>query len=144
VHRARFFIFVFHCLLVTGLTLWSVSCHRGKGLAGENSSTYWTLELEPHPDTIAVGVNDTIFVAVREGDELRGGITVTFEQTLGDPVPSVITVVGDTAIWWGTAPMATFISRQDTGLAMIHGTAYGSAQEILARDTARIQVVESP
>jgi hypothetical protein len=144
VFQARFFTLGSYCLLAIGLTLWSVSCHRGKGLTGENSSTRWTLELEPHPDTIAVGVNDTIFVAVREGDELRGGITVTFEQTLGDPVPSVITVVGDTIVPWGTTPMATFISRQDTGLAMIYGTAYGSAEEILARDTARIQVVESP
>ncbi|MFH1010341.1 MAG: hypothetical protein V1784_03800 [bacterium] len=130
--------------VVFGLVLFTGSCHRGKGLTEENGTNSWTLELDPHPDTVGVGVNDTIFVVVRQGEEARSGITVTFERNIGDAIPSVVTVVGDTAVPWGTSPMATYISRSDTGLAIIYGTAHGTAEEILARDTARVRVMENP
>jgi hypothetical protein len=132
------------CLLVlVALTLCATSCHRSKGLAGEDGPGVWTLEMNPHPDTVAVGVNDTIFVAVRQGGEARGGIAVTFVPTLGDPVPTVVTIIDDPNVPWGTWPMATFISREDTGVATIYGEAYDSAEELLARDTVTIWVVEN-
>ena len=133
------------CLLVLlALGLCATSCHRSKGLTGENGPSHWTLEMDPHPDTVAIGVNDTIFVVVRQGGEPRGGITVTFVPTLGDPIPTIVTIIDAPNFPWGTWPMATFISREDTGVATVSGEAYDSAEELLARDTVTIWVVESP
>ena len=133
------------CIFVSAaLVVCATSCHRSKGLTGEDGSGIWTLEMDPHPDTVGVGVNDTIFVVVRHGGEARGGVTVTFVPTLGDPVPTVVTIIDDPNVPWGTWPMATFISREDTGVATIYGEAYDSAEELLARDTVTIWVVENP
>jgi len=133
------------CLLVlVVLALCVTSCHRSKGLTGEDGSGIWTLEMDPHPDTVGVGVNDTIFVVVRQGGEARGGITVTFVPTLGDPVPAIVTIIDDPDVPWGTWPMATFISRDAAGAATVYGEAYDSGDELLARDTVTIWVVENP
>ena len=123
--------------------LYIASCHEGKGLSGEDNSTGWELKLDAHPDTVPIGTNDTIFVEVCFDGEPQGGITVTFEPTFGDPIPDIITVINDTTIPWGTQPMATFISRDDTGLATIYGSAYRTENEVLAEDSIFIQVIDS-
>jgi hypothetical protein len=133
------------CILISAALIFGLtSCHRSKGLTGEDGSAIWTLEMDPHPDTVGVGVNDTIFVVVRQGGEARGGVTVTFVPTLGDPVPAIVTIIDDPDVPWGTWPMATFISREDAGAATVYGEAYDSADELLARDTVTIWVVENP
>ena len=137
--RIAFCIFV---IITFGLS--TAGCHKGKGLTGENGTNLWILEMDAHPDTVAVGVNDTIFIEVRYGDEPQGGITVLFESNLGDPIPTITTVINDPEVPWGTSPMATFISREDTGVATLYGAAYQSEDEILARDTVTIWVVENP
>ncbi len=131
-------------LIPVALGFSMLTCDRGKGLTGEDGVQHWTLEMVPHPDTVGVGINDTIFVVVREGEEPRSGISVTFERTLGDSIPGIVTVVGDPDVPWGTNPMATFISRDTSGIAMIYGTAYGERDEVSARDTITIWVVENP
>jgi len=131
-------------LILATLGFSMITCDRGKGLTGEDGAQHWTLEMVPHPDTVGVGINATIFVVVREGEELRSGISVTFERTLGDSIPGIVTVVGDPDVPWGTNPMATFISRDTSGIATIYGTAYGEGEEVLARDTITVWVVENP
>jgi hypothetical protein len=131
-------------LIVFPLGFFLAGCHHGKGLTGEGGAQQWTLEMTPHPDTVSVGVNDTIFVVVREGEEPRTGISVTFERTLGDSIPGILTVVGDPVVPWGTNPMATFISRDSAGVATIRGTAHGAGEEILARDTITVWIVRNP
>lgn len=135
-------VFCFSVFIALGVL--ATGCHRGKGLTGEGAASGWTLEMDAHPDTVAVGDNDTIFVVVRQGGEPQGGITVSFEQTLGDSIPTVVTIIDDPDFPWGTWPMATFISRQDPGVATIYGEAYRSEEEVLARDTVTIWVVGNP
>ena len=132
----------FLCLLVAA-GLYVVSCNDGKGLSGEDDSTGWELEMDAHPATVSLGTNDTIFVVVLFDGEPKGGITVTFEPTFGDPIPDIITVINDTTIPWGTQPMATFLSREDTGSVTIYGSAYQIENEILAQDSIFIQVTDS-
>ena len=132
----------FLCLFVA-VGLYVAGCNDGKGLSGEDDSTGWELEMDAHPDTISVGTNDTIFVVVRFDGEPKGGITVTFEPIFGDQIPDIITVINDTTIPWGTQPMATYISREDTGLATIYGSAYQIENEILVQDSIFIQVTDS-
>lgn len=137
---------LFSTLTFISIVIFVVGCNGGKGLTSENMPNPWTLEMYPHPDTIGIGVNDTIFIFVRENDELRSGIKVTFEQSLGESIPEEIyTVINDPEIPWGTQPMATFISRHDAGVATIYGIAHhAESGEILVRDTIRIWVVENP
>ena len=131
-------------LILVALGFSMIACHRGKGLTGEDGGGRWSLEMIPHPDTVGVGVNDTIFVVVREGEEPRSGIRVVFQQTLGDSIPTIHTVVGDPEVPWGTTPMATFICRDTSGVATIYGTAYGQGEEVLARDTITVWVMRNP
>ena len=132
----------FLCLfIIVGLYL--AGCNDRKGLSGENGSTGWELEMDAHPDTVSMGTNDTIFVVVRFDGEPKGGITVTFNPTFGDPIPDIFTVINDTAIPWGTQPMATYLSRDDTGIVTIYGSAYQEENEILAQDSIFIQVTDS-
>ena len=132
----------FLCLCVAA-GMYIAGCNDGKGLSGEDDSTGWELEMDAHPDTVSMGTNDTIFVVVRFDGEPQGGVTVTFEPTFGDPMPDILTVVNDTTIPWGTQPMATYISRDSTGLATIYGSAYRIENEILAEDSIFIQVTDS-
>ncbi len=138
----RFGKLTFFCLFIA-VALFVAGCNDGKGLSGEDDSTGWELEMDAHPDMVSIGTNDTIFVVVRFDGEPRGGITVTFEPTFGDQIPDIITVVNDTTIPWGTQPMATYLSREDTGFVTIYGIAYQIANEILAEDSIVIQVTDS-
>ncbi len=134
-------LFLFCVCIAAGLFL--AGCNKGKGITGEDDSTGWKLEMIAHPDTVSVGTNDTIFVVVRFDNEPKSGITVTFEPTFGDPIPTILTVINDTTIPWGTQPMATYISREDTGLVTIYGSAYQGASDVLAQDSIFIQVTDS-
>ena len=138
--RIGTWFFLYLCI-AAGLFL--TGCDSGKGLAGEEHSTGWELEMNAHPNTVPMGTNDTIFVAVLFDGEPKGGITVEFEPTFGDPIPTILTVINDTTIPWGTQPMATYISRDSTGLATIYGTAYQVPDEILAQDSIYVQVTDT-
>ncbi len=136
---------LFPVLFFITVAIVATGCNNEKGLTSENRINPWTLEMVPHPDTVDVGVNDTIFVFVRENNALRDGIKVRFEQSMGDPIPEIFTVINDSEIPWGTQPMATFISRQDTGVATIYGIAhFAESEEVLVRDTCRIWIVQNP
>lgn len=120
-----------------------LGCNRGKGLVGEDDTVGWDLLMDARPDTVPMGTNDTIFVQVRFNYEPKGGITVLLEPTFGDPIPTVLTVINDTLIPWGSQPMATYISRDSTGRVTIYGKAYQEENEILAEDSIFIQVTDS-
>ena len=53
--------------LFIAFSLFAAGCNRSKGVTGENGLDHWTLKLDARPDTVRVGVNDTIFVVVRYG-----------------------------------------------------------------------------
>ena len=130
------------CLFLV-IGLYMLGCNRGKGLVGEDDTVGWDLLMDARPDTVPMGTNDTIFVQVRFNYEPKGGITVLLEPTFGDPIPTVLTVINDTLIPWGSQPMATYISRDSTGRVTIYGKAYQEENEILAEDSIFIQVTDS-